>query len=67
MSTGQPQAVVENRNGDVIADLAAGNWFVEAEIEDADPIPDGAFYYVRATTERTDFAWSSPVWVDVTQ
>ena len=53
------------RNGDAIADLADGNWWVEAEIEDVDPIPDGAFYYVRATTERTDFAWSSPVWVDI--
>ena len=53
------------RNGDAIADLADGNWWVEAEIEDAEPIPDGAFYYLRATTERTDFAWSSPVWVDI--
>ena len=53
------------RNGEVIADLADGNWWVEAEIEDADPIPEGAFYYLRATTERTDFAWSSPVWVDI--
>ena len=52
------------RNGEAIADVADGNWFVEAECEDSDPIPDGAFYYVRATTERKDFAWSSPVWVD---
>jgi len=53
------------RNGDIIADLADGNWFAEAEFVDETPIPDGAFYYLRATTERTDFAWSSPVWVDV--
>ena len=53
------------RNGEVIADLADGNWHVESEFVDKDPIPEGAFYYVRATTERTDFAWSSPVWVDV--
>lgn len=55
------------RNGDAIADLADGNWFVEGEITDDDVIPDGAFYYIRATTERTDFAWSSPIWVDVAQ
>jgi len=53
------------RNGEVIADLADGNWFVETTIIDEDPIPDGAFYYIRVTTERTDFAWSSPVWVDI--
>ena len=53
------------RNGDVIADLTDGNWFVEAEMTDDAPVPDGAFYYLRATTERTDFAWSSPIWVDV--
>ena len=53
------------RNGQVIADLADGNWFVEEMVVDSEPIPDGAFYYVRATTERTDFAWSSPVWVDI--
>lgn len=55
------------RNGDVIADLADGHWFVETEFTDPDPIPEGAFYYLRATTERTDFAWSSPVWVDVAE
>ena len=53
------------RNGDVIADVADGNWNVQAEIEDADPIPVGAFYYVRATTERMEFIWSSPIWVTV--
>ena len=53
------------RNGATIADLADGSWHVETEIEDPDPLPDGAFYYLRATTERTDFAWSSPVWVDI--
>lgn len=53
------------RNGDVLADLADGNWFVETEFVDDDPIPNGAFYYLRATTERCDFAWSSPIWVDV--
>ena len=34
-------------------------------IIDKQPIPKGAFYYLRATTERTDFAWSSPIWVDI--
>ena len=53
------------RNGEVMADLSDGNWFVEAEITDKQPIPAGAFYYLRATTERTDFAWSSPIWVNV--
>ena len=53
------------RDGDVIADLADGNWFVEQEVTDDAPIPDGAFYYLRVTTERNDFAWSSPIWVDV--
>jgi hypothetical protein len=53
------------RNGEVIADLADGNWFVERDIEDTDPIPTGTFYYLRVTTERGDFAWSSPVWVDI--
>jgi len=52
------------RDGEAIADLADGNWYVETELVDQDPIPDGAFYYLRVTTERTDFAWSSPVWVD---
>ncbi|MDP7162407.1 MAG: DUF3604 domain-containing protein [Phycisphaerae bacterium] len=52
------------RNADVIADVADGNWFVETEITDCDPIPAGAFYYLRVTTERDDFAWSSPIWVD---
>ena len=46
-------------------ELADGNWFVETEITDNDPIPEGAFYYLRTTTERNDFAWSSPIWVDV--
>jgi len=55
------------RNGEAIADLANGNWFVERTFVDSESIPEGAFYYVRATTERTDFAWSSPVWVDVAQ
>ena len=53
------------RNGEAIADLADSSWHVEAELTDEDPIPDGVFYYVRVTTERTDFAWSSPVWVDI--
>lgn len=53
------------RNGEPMAELANGQWFVETEITDVDPIPEGAFYYLRATTQRTDFAWSSPVWVDV--
>lgn len=53
------------RNGKVIADLADGNWFVQTTITDKQPIPKGAFYYLRATTERTDFAWSSPIWVDI--
>ena len=44
---------------------ADGNWFVEGDFIDEAPIPEGAFYYLRATTERTDFAWSSPIWVDV--
>jgi hypothetical protein len=55
------------RNGDVMADMADGNWFVETKVKDRDPIPGGAFYYLRATTERMDFAWSSPIWVDVMQ
>jgi len=55
------------RNGDAIADVADGNWFVETDVVDDEPIPGGAFYYLRATTERTDFAWSSPIWVDVAQ
>jgi len=55
------------RNGEVIADLADGNWFVERMIIDRDAIPHGAFYYIRLTTERTDFAWSSPVWVDIAE
>ena len=53
------------RNGDVLEDVADGNWSVERELVDTDPIPEGAFYYLRATTEREDFAWSSPIWVDV--
>lgn len=53
------------RNGEVFADLADGQWYVETAMEDSDPIPDGAFYYLRATTERTDFVWSSPIWVDI--
>jgi hypothetical protein len=53
------------RNGDLLTDVADGHWFVEVEVTDADPIPDRAFYYLRVTTERMDFAWSSPVWVDV--
>ena len=53
------------RNGETIADLADGNWFVEATWIDEEAIPGGTFYYLRATTERTDFAWSSPVWVDL--
>lgn len=52
------------RSGEVITDLADGNWFVEQTIRDSDAIPEGAFYYLRATTEREDFAWSSRVWVD---
>lgn len=55
------------RNGEVIADLADQNWFVEKQIIDQSPIPDGAFYYLRLTTERDDLAWSSPIWVDVTK
>lgn len=55
------------RNGEVIADLADENWFVEKQIIDQSPIPDGAFYYIRMTTERDDLAWSSPIWVDVTK
>ncbi|NQU11597.1 CehA/McbA family metallohydrolase [bacterium] len=53
------------RNGDTVADLADGNWFVEGEWTDNDLLKEGTFYYVRATTEREDFAWSSPVWVDL--
>ena len=53
------------RNGDVIYEISDGNWFREAELVDNDPIPEGAFYYIRVTTERMDFAWSSPVWVDI--
>jgi len=53
------------RNGESIADVADGSWFVETEVTDEDPIPEGAFYYLRVTSERTDFAWSSPIWVDV--
>jgi len=55
------------RNGDAIADVADGNWYVEREVVDDDPLSDGAFYYLRATTERNDFAWSSPVWVEITE
>jgi hypothetical protein len=55
------------RNGEVIADLADGNWYVESEIVDSDEIPNPTFYYLRATTERTDFIWSSPIWVDIYQ
>ncbi len=53
------------RNGEIMVDLSDGNWFVEAEITDKQPIPAGVFYYLRATTERTDFAWSSHIWVNV--
>ena len=52
------------RNGEAIADVADGNWYVGCEVVDDDPIPEGAFYYLRATTEREDFAWSSPIWVE---
>jgi hypothetical protein len=53
------------RNGETIAELADGNWWREADLTDEEPIPDGAFYYLRITTEREDLAWTSPVWVGV--
>ena len=53
------------RNGEVIADLANGKWFVQATFTDKRRIPQHTFYYLRATTERTEFAWSSPIWIDV--
>jgi len=68
MAVAAPERIVKLqviRNGEAIADRADGNWYVETEMEDTDPIPEGAFYYLRAMTERTDFAWSSPVWVDI--
>lgn len=53
------------RNGKVIADLANGKWFVQTTFTDKHKIPSGTFYYLRGTTERGDFAWSSPIWVDM--
>lgn len=44
------------RDGRAMADLADGNWFVEGMLVAREPIPDGAFYYLQATMERTDFA-----------
>jgi len=70
MAVAAPERIVKLeviRNGEAIADLADGNWYVETEMEDTDLIPDGAFYYLRATTERTEFVWSSPIWVDIAQ
>ena len=62
----EPMVAVELiRNGEVIADLADGTWRVETTCEDATVLDGTAFYYVRITTERQDFAWSSPVWVDL--
>ena len=52
------------RNGEIMADLADGRWYAEKEWEDGDVLTAPTFYYLRMTTERTDFAWSSPVWVD---
>ena len=51
------------RNGDTVKDLADGQWFYEGKWTDTEPIPEGAFYYLRITTERNDFIWSSPIWV----
>ena len=53
------------RNGDAIADLADGEWHIETETTDAAAISGSVFYYLRATTDRTDFAWSSPIWIDL--
>ncbi len=53
------------RNGDTVADLADGGWRFEGEWTDQQSIPDGAFYYLRVTTEREDFMWSSPIWMSV--
>ena len=52
------------KNGEVMIELADDNWFFETEITDTEPIQNGAFYYLRVTTERMDFAWSSPIWID---
>lgn len=51
------------RNGDVIKDLADGRWFFEGEWGDETRITKEAFYYLRITTERDEFIWSSPVWI----
>lgn len=53
------------RNGTTIAELADGNWFLENEIVDEEPILDNSFYYVRVTTESTEFIWSSPIWIRI--
>jgi len=68
MAVAAPERIVKLevlRSNEVIADLADGGWRVETEMEDAETLAESAWYYVRATTERTDFAWSSPVWVEV--
>lgn len=52
------------RNGEAVKDLADGRWFFEGEWTDTTPRPESAFYYLRVTTEREDFIWSSPVWVN---
>ena len=51
------------RNGRTLADLADGNWHLESEYTDHEPASRAAYYYARATTERGDFIWSSPVWI----
>ena len=52
------------RNGDIVHDLADGNWFFEGGWEDETPVTEEVFYYLRITTGRDEFIWSSPVWVN---
>ena len=51
------------KNGTVLADRAENTWAIEIELMDDTPLVERTFYYVRITTERNDFAWSSPIWV----
>ena len=66
------------RNGSVIQTVSNGENYVELEIDDSDPISQVAisskltphpfvFYYLRIKQKDGHTAWTSPIWIDISE
>ena len=53
------------KNGQVVALQRPDNVQYEFEYTDPDIANTGDYYYLRVSQSDNEFAWSSPVWIDV--